>query len=106
MQIQNPDSVAGIKYGVLIAGFVGAALSLSYAKELTRPQAITAVVIGTAVSVMATPLVLHYLSLPDELGRAVAFFSGLAAMRAVPVLFSLIDRLRDIKLPWLSDPKE
>ena len=109
MQIQPPnaeESIAGIRYGVLIFSFLGAAVSLSYAKELTRPQAVTAVLTGTAVAVMATPMALHYLDLPASLERAVAFFAGLAAMRAVPVFFTLIDRLRDIKLPWLSDPKE
>ena len=109
MPLQTPnaeESIAGIKYGVLIFSFLGAAVSLSYAKELTRPQAVTAVLTGTAVAVMATPLVLHYFDWPSSLERAVAFFAGLAAMRAVPVIFHLIDRLRDIKLPWLSDPKE
>lgn len=100
------DSVAGIKYATLIFGFVGAAVSLSYAKEMTRTQALTALVTGPAVAVAATPLLLHYLGMPDTLERAVAFFAGLAAMRAVPVFFSLIDRVRSIKLPWLSDPKE
>lgn len=100
------DSVAGIKYATLIFAFLGSAVSLSYAKEMTRSQALTAIVVGTLVSVMATPLVLHFLGLTDSLERAIAFFAGLAAMRAVPVFFSLIDRLRDIKLPWLSDPKE
>lgn len=107
MQIDpNADSVAGIKYSVLVLGFLGAAVSLSYAKELTRTQALTAITGGTVVSVMATPLALHYLGLPAELDRAVAFFAGLAAMRLVPVFFSLIDRLRDIKLPWLADRNE
>ena len=109
MPVQPPnaeDSIAGIKYGVLVFSFLGAAVSLSYAKELTRAQAVTAVLTGTAVAVMATPVALHYLDWPISLERAVAFFAGLAAMRAVPVLFALIDRLRDIKLPWLSDPKE
>lgn len=100
------DSVAGIKYATLIFAFLGAAGSLSYAKEMTRTQAVTAVVTGTAVAVMAAPVALHYLGLPDTLERAIAFFAGLGAIRAVPVFFSLIDRLRDIKLPWLSDPKE
>ena len=108
MPIKPPDadSVAGIKYSVLFFAFLGAAASLSYAKEMTRTQALTAILVGTIVSVMATPLALHYLALPGELDRAIAFFAGLGAMRAVPVLFSLIDRVRDIKLPWLSDPKE
>jgi Kef-type K+ transport system membrane component KefB len=98
--------VAGIKYATIVCAFVGAAVSLSYAKEMTKAQAVTAIIVGTAVAVMATPLALHYLGLANELERAIAFFAGLAAMRSVPVFFSLIDRLRDIKLPWLSDPKE
>lgn len=109
MPVQPPnaeDSIAGIKYGVIIFAFLGAAVSLSYAKEMTRGQAVTAMLTGTAVAVMAAPVALHYLDLPPSLERAVAFFAGLAAMRAVPVFFTLIDRLRDIKLPWLSDPKE
>lgn len=109
MSIQPPsaaDSVAGIKYSVLIFAFLGAAISLSYAKEMTRTQALTAIATGTLVAVMGAPVALHYLGLPDSLERAIAFFAGLAAMRLVPVGFALIDRLRDIKLPWLSDPKE
>lgn len=106
IQSPGPDSVAGIKYSVLIFAFLGAAVSLSYAKEMTRAQALTAVVTGTAVAVMGAPVALHYLGLPDELERACAFFAGLAAMRAVPVFFSLIDRMRDIKLPWLADRNE
>ncbi len=109
MAIEPPspaDSVAGIKYATLIFAFVGAAVSLSYAKEMTRPQALTAIIVGTVVAVMATPLALHYLGLANELERAIAFFSGLAAMRSVPVFFSLIDRLKDIQLPWLTNPKE
>ena len=106
MAIEPNESVAGIKYSVLVFSFIGAAVSLSYAKEMTRPQALTAITVGTVVSVMATPLALHYLGLSAELDRAVAFFSGLAAMRAVPVLFTLIDRMRDIKLPWLADRNE
>ena len=108
MQLHPPDadSVAGIKYATLVFAFLGAAVSLSYAKEMTRPQAVTAIATGASVSVAATPLMLHYFGMPDSLERAVAFFAGLAAMRAVPVFFSLIDRLRDIQLPWLGAPKD
>jgi hypothetical protein len=100
------DGVAGIRYAPLIFAFLGAAVSLSYAQEMTRTKALTAILVGTVTSVASTPLVLHYLGLPDSLERAVSFLVGLSAMRAVPVIFSLIDRVRDIKLPWLSDPKE
>lgn len=101
-----PDAVAGIKYSAFLFAFLGAAISLSYAKEMTRGQALTAVFTGTIVAVMGAPVAQHYLGLPDTLERAVTFFAGLAAMRLVPVGFALIDRLRDIKLPWLKDPKE
>lgn len=100
------DSFAGIKYSVLIFSFLGAAISLSYAKEMTRTQALTAVVAGTIVAVSAAPLALHYLGLPDAFERGLGFFAGLVAMRAVPILLSIVDRFRDIKLPSLPDRKE
>ncbi|MBY0242660.1 MAG: hypothetical protein K2X55_25435 [Burkholderiaceae bacterium] len=103
---QTTDSVAGIKIATLVFGFLGAAVSLSYTKEMTRTQAITAIFAGTAVAVSAAPLALHYLGLPDPFERGVAFFAGLVAMRAVPVLLGMVDRFRDVKLPSLPDPKE
>lgn len=99
-------SVAGIKVATLVFSFLGAAVSLSYAKEMTRVQAVTSVFAGTAVAVSAAPLALHYLGLPDPFERGVAFFAGLVAMRAVPVLLAMVDRFRDVKLPSLPDPKE
>lgn len=102
----SPDqTVFGIKYSMLIVAFLGSALSLSYAKEMTRKQAITAVLTGTSVAVMGAPVALHYLGLPDTLERAISFFLALVAMRLVPAGLALIDRLRDLKLPWLSDTK-
>lgn len=105
MPIEPNDSVMGVKYATIVFSFLGSAMSLSYAKEMTKPQAITAIVTGATVAVMAAPMALHYLALPDTFERAVGFFGGLGAMRLVPVFFALIDRLRDIRLPWLSDTK-
>lgn len=103
---QPINTLAGIKYATLVFAFLGSAVSLRYAKELTRFQMFISIIAGTAVSVSASPLVLHYLNLSDSLERAIAFFAGLFAMRGVPVLLSLVDRLRDIKLPNLPDTKE
>jgi len=100
------DSVAGIKIATLVFSFLGAAVSLSYAKEMTRTQAVVAVLAGTAVAVSAAPLALHYLGLSEPFERGIAFFSGLVAMRAVPVLLALVDRVRDVKLPSLPDTKD
>lgn len=103
---QPINSLAGIKYATLIFALIGSAVSLSYAKEMTRFQMFVAIISGTAVSVSATPLVLQYLGMSDSLERAIAFFAGLVAMRFIPVLFAWVDRLRDIKLPNLPDRKE
>ena len=107
LDANTTDTVAGIKVATLVFGFLGSAVSLSYAKELTRTQAVTAVFSGTAVAVSAAPLVLRYYGLADDvLERGVAFFAGLVAMRAVPALLAVVDRLRDAKLPSLPEPKE
>jgi hypothetical protein len=100
---QTIENVAGIKVATLVFSFIGAAVSLSYAKEMTRGQAITAVFAGTAVAVSAAPLALHYLGLPDPFERGLAFFAGLVAMRAVPALLAVVDRFRNVKLPSLPD---
>ncbi|MBY0241966.1 MAG: hypothetical protein K2X55_21905 [Burkholderiaceae bacterium] len=100
---QTIENLAGVKAATLVFSFVGAAVSLSYAKEMTRGQAVTAVFAGTAVAVSAAPLALHYLGLPDPFERGLAFFAGLVAMRAVPALLAVVDRFRNVKLPSLPD---
>lgn len=100
------STVFGVKVASLVFGFLGSALSLSYAKEMSRRQAATAVAAGTIIAVAVEPLVLHYLALPPVLGRAVAFVLGLVAMRLVPAVLSLTDRVKDAKLPVLPDSKE
>lgn len=99
-------TILGVKTATLVCSFIGAALSLSYAKEMTRTQAVLAVMTGTSVAVFAAPLAMHYLGLPELFERAVAFFVGLLSIRAVPVALSVVERFRDIKLPSLPDKKE
>lgn len=108
MQIDptSVENIAGVKGVTLVFAFLGAAVSLSYAKEMTRGQAVTAVLAGTAVAVSAAPLALHYLALPDPFERGLAFFAGLVAMRAVPALLAVVDRFRNVKLPSLPDSEE
>src|SRR6185369_7076094 len=100
------STILGVKTATLVCSFIGPALSVSYAKEMTRMQAIAAVLTGTSVAVFAAPLALHYLDLPGPFERAVAFFIGLMSIRAVPVALSMVERLRGIKLPNLPDEKE
>lgn len=100
------STILGVKTATLVCSFIGAALSLSYAKEMTRLQAVLAVLTGTSVAVFAAPLALHYLEWPEVSERAVAFFIGLLAIRAVPAAMGLVDRFQNVKLSNLPDNKE
>ena len=82
------------KYGAVIAGFVGAILSLSFLKGLSRPQAVVAVMTGFLCSVFTTPLAISYFALPaDEHSRyGVAFLIGLLAMNLIPAIKATAER--------------
>lgn len=101
------ENVTGVSLLTLVAGFIGSALQLSYAKDLTRAQAVTALALGTAVAIYGAPLLL--LALPDSwhaaaLERGIAFFLGLFAMPLVPVLQDMIStNLRKFKFPGTED---
>lgn len=98
MQPTDLDNVAG---AALIPGFLGAALSLSYAKDLTRKQAIVAVALGCAVAKFGSPLVMHWLGGNwAGLDGCIGFFLGLFTMPLVPALQSAIGNLRNLKTPW------
>ncbi len=100
---QSNGLIAGvIEYGLLVAGLLGSVVSLSYTKELSKFQLFSAVIGGTITAYYTAPLLRHYLGLPDGFENAIAFLVGLAAMRAIPALLSFVDRLRDIKLPWIG----
>lgn len=83
------------KFGVAIGGFIGAILSLSFIKSLTRGQAVVAVVTGFACSVFTTPLTIAYFSLPsdDHSRYGVAFLIGLLAMNVIPGIKAAANRV-------------
>lgn len=83
------------KFGVAIGGFIGAILSLSFIKSLTRSQAVVAVVTGFACSVFTTPLTIAYFGLPtdDHSRYGVAFLIGLLAMNVIPGIKAAANRI-------------
>lgn len=99
------NDILGVRAATLVFSFLGAACSLSYAKDLTRAQAITAVAVGTLVAVSGAPLVMQWLGTgwPDPLERCIGFFMGLAAMRLVPAVLLAIDALKSLRTPWNRD---
>lgn len=88
MPIETAGSALAAKYLTTFAGFVGAVLSLTFLKGLTRAQAISAVAIGFSCSVFTTPLTIAYFSLPADSASeyGVAFLIGLLAMNIVPAI--------------------
>ncbi len=81
-----------VKYGVIIGGFAGAILSLTFLRGLTRGQAVAAFFTGFASAVFCTPLAISYFNLgtSGETQYGVAFLIGLLAMNIIPVLKSLV----------------
>lgn len=99
--MNEQDTIAGVKYASVAVAFFGSALALTFTKELTRSQAIASFFGGAGVAVIGAPAALEYLSLTGSASyeRLITFLAALCAMRAVPVLFAIVDRFKDIKLP-------
>lgn len=94
----DPTTAGGAvlaKYGAVIAGFVGAILSLSFLKGLTRKEAVVAVLTGFASSVFTTPFVVAYFGLPSDVESryGVAFLIGLLAMNLIPAVKAALERI-------------
>ena len=85
------------KYATVIGGFVGSVLSLSLLKDLTRRQAVIAVVFGFSCSQFTSGFVVAYFNLPGDADSqyGVAFLIGLLAMNIVPVIKTTLKRLAD-----------
>lgn len=79
-----------VKYGVVMAAFIGSILSLGFLKDMTRGQAGTAVATGFLFSVYLTHPVTIWVApkldlvVDDNLLCGVAFVLGLTAMNIIP----------------------
>ncbi|MVW75381.1 peptidase M48, Ste24p [Pseudomonas xionganensis] len=94
----DPTTAGGAlaaKFGVAFAGFVGAILSLSFLKGLSRWQAFCAVLTGFSCSVFLTPFLVAFFSLPTDVESryGVAFLVGLLAMNLIPGVKAALERL-------------
>jgi hypothetical protein len=79
------------KYGIIIAGFAGAILSLTFLQGLTRKQAAWAFFTGFSSAIFCTPLAVGFFKLEPggETQYGVAFLIGLLAMNIIPGLRAL-----------------
>ena len=98
------DVIAGVKYATGAASFIGSALSLSYAKELTRSQAVMAFLTGAFSAIGASKIMTDYAGSPPTIEPAIAFFVGLFAMRLMPaVMDALVDNIKRFKFPGTKE---
>lgn len=83
----------GLKWVPLLAGFIGAVISLKFIEGQTAAQRVTTVVAGAFIAAYCTPLTIEILSLSNSprMESAIAFLGGLfgmsiagAGIKAVP----------------------
>ncbi len=105
MSEQFGHLLGGAKIPVLIAGFVGGLVSLSFLKPLTRWQAISAVFTGATFAFYAAPAIAIYLDLGLRMESLVAFLLGLTAMNVVPAILQISQKMAqhaDVFINWLN----
>lgn len=92
-------SVVLVKYGVVMAAFIGSILSLGFLRDLTRWQAATAVATGFFFAVYLTQPVTMWiapkldLEVSDYLLCGVSFVLGLTAMNIIPAIKTAVGSL-------------
>jgi hypothetical protein len=85
--MSEPISAAlGVKLSTTVAGFAGGIVSLAFLKNLTRLQAVVAVVTGSLCAAYLTPVAVLKLGVSPDLQNAAAFVIGLCSMNIVPAI--------------------
>lgn len=94
--------IPGLEAGTLLAGFLGAIVSLRFLRDLTVIQALLAVITGAVVAGYTAPIAKHYLSLSEPMKHGLGFLLGLTAMNLVPGVVRLTDRFKEDPF-WFID---
>jgi hypothetical protein len=97
------ENFLGIKAATVVAGFVGAVVSLSAVASLTRTQAGMAVLVGVGTSAYITPAVVYYYTIEAEpLHNGLAFMVGLVAMQVVPGVIRIAEMFKANPLSFIK----
>lgn len=100
------ETILGIKWSTMMAGFSGSMVSLSYEKKLQVWQMLLFLVSGMAAAMYLTPLTALYFKLPEATENAVAFLIGLTAMNVLPGLIKLSRRFSSHPEQYLRGRKD
>lgn len=88
------SGVLGIKFSVVIAGFMGGVIALTFVRQLTKAQMGAAVATGTVTTHYLTPLATHLGSLGPDVESGVAFLIGIMAMNIIPGFLKLSEAFK------------
>lgn len=92
----------GLKWLTLIAGFLGAVVSLKFIAGLNWWQRTSTVLAGTFIAAYCTPLTVELLSLSPKLEGAIAFLGGLFGMSIAGAAITAIPEwIAAAKQKWL-----
>lgn len=89
----------GLKWLTLIAGFLGAVISLKFIEGLSVRQRASTVIAGALVAAYCTPLTVEVLGLSAKLEAPVAFLGGLFGMSIAGAAITAIPE-------WISAAKQ
>lgn len=93
----------GLKWLTLIAGFLGAVISLKFIDGLSVKQRASTVIAGTIIAAYCTPLTVELLGLSTKLEGAIAFLGGLFGMSIAGAAITAIPEwVAAAKQKWLS----
>lgn len=96
--------VIGVKLASTIAGFAGGVVSLAFVQNLTRFQAVMAVIVGALTASYLTPAVVEKLSISPELRSGSAFVIGLCAMSIIPIIKRAVPAIAALVVGHYTDP--
>jgi len=90
------DNLLGFKAATAVAGFMGAVVSLSAIKPLSKFQACAAVLTGAVTSAYGTPALAYYAQISEiPVQNGLAFLIGLVAMHLIPGILRVAQLFRE-----------
>lgn len=101
---QELAAILGIKKAPLIAGFIGAILSLYFIKNLTRTKAAVAVIGGAACAAYLTPWIIVWFGLrgSEEAESAAAFLIGILGMNIIGGVFFIGEQFKNNPIEFFT----
>ncbi|EFO31548.1 peptidase M48, Ste24p [Roseibium sp. TrichSKD4] len=84
----------GVKISALVAGLVGAVVSLTFMRDLSPARALLYIITGTACAAYGTPLVVKWLSLTGPTENGIAFITGMVGMNILAGVFKISERFK------------